>query len=158
MAHLVGLVDLEIILRPGKPLGPDFLFLLIHFLPVWRPLSGRKTSSFLKLHGDLLLPKVSFRCSAPITVGPFPSWNRFLSVPPFLLVPSVRPAFFRRRVCTPLLHSVLIGRPRHFSRKMKYEPALGRPPRTCKTRGAAYSVFLLPGLAVLMGGIFSSQL
>lgn len=97
VAHLVGLVDLEIILGPGKPLGPDFPFLLIHILPVWRPLSARKTSSFLKLHGDLLLPKVSFRCSAPIIVGLFPSWNPFFSVPPFPLVPRVRPVFFPRQ-------------------------------------------------------------
>lgn len=54
----------------------------------------RKTSSFLKLHGDLLLPEVSFCCSAPIIVGLFPSWNQIFSVPPFPLVPSVRPVFF----------------------------------------------------------------
>lgn len=115
VAYLVGFVDLEIILGPGKPLDPDFLFLLMHILPVWRPLSGRKTSSFLKLHGDLLLPKVSFHCSAPIIVGLFPSWNPLFSVPPFPLVPSVRPALFLRRVCTPLLHLVLIGCLRHVT-------------------------------------------
>lgn len=85
MAHLVGLADLEIILGPGKPLGPDVLFLLIHILPVWRPLSGRKTSSFSKLHGDLLLPKASFAALPQLLLVSFPPVPPFSSVPPFPL-------------------------------------------------------------------------
>lgn len=94
VAQFVRLVDLEVILGLGKPLDPDFLFMLIDILPVWRPFPGRKTSSFLKLHEYLLLPKVSFHCFAPIIVGVSPSWNPFFSVPPFPLVPSGRALLF----------------------------------------------------------------
>lgn len=41
-AHLVNLVDLDIFPGLGKPLDPDFLFVLIYILPVGRPFSGRK--------------------------------------------------------------------------------------------------------------------
>ena len=124
--HSVNFVYLEIFTEFGKPLSPNFLFVLIHILPVWWPFPGRKMSCFLKLHENLLLPKVLRGCSVPVTVGLFPSWSQCVSVPPFPQSQVLGQHSSLDQGVLAISTFRIDWLLRSFSRKMKYEPLVTR--------------------------------